>query len=249
MGVSNNQVNVWGRAGAGGMTAQRGDLWTLDFSLAYAGLQSQGVLGSTNSLGTAPPVANMVYFAQTVDFPVVGINLVSIPRGSTPFNMPGYDEPYGPIRIAFVHGANAYDGSIYGFFKAWMLTARAWRENFYDSDGTPDPDPNNLVVSTSSFDFRWPVTIKFYSGLLNSLSYVTEGSSAPPMPASSQYLARNCWCKSLQLPSMAQTNGNGFVTVMVELIPESIDEDGANEVAQVGQTLLPASTTNDGLQG
>jgi hypothetical protein len=98
---------------------QRSDYWVVDLK-RVAFLEEIGL-------------KNHFFYASAVGIPEKAINADVTYRDSMSYNMPGYDQPLGEIRITFIHDVNeSKEGDIrrsriYRLLETWHRLARAGR--------------------------------------------------------------------------------------------------------------------------
>lgn len=231
--------NPWAQT----LEPQRADLWQLDMSQVVQGIVDlsiasdygdyAAILKGTPDVDLSKLTAlkkTVHFYAQSIDFPRLAISAVEIMKQSKPYNLPGYDEALGEIRISFIHDldTNLTDdirrSRIYTLLQAWRGLVRAGR----------GPMSQELVWSVdSSFklpQFRYDVGVRFMAGvpfntadgkdvseaILNDASRLTDA-----VEGSSLYVLKKMWLSGLQLGT-ASMNKREVQTIEATLYADDL---------------------------
>lgn len=153
-----NQRNVWGSPG--GPNPQRADLWKIDFVFAVRGLNRQ--IDEADAETDLSPIAPEVepYYIASVSLPSLKVKPEAVRRDSKPYMMPGFDEPMGEMKVAFVLESPTITRSskIYRFLDTWRAFVRAGRG--------PMGNERSVIRLGKNFtaEFRYPLLITLLRG-------------------------------------------------------------------------------------
>lgn len=207
--------NPWGQI----IEAQRADLWQLDMSQVVQGLVNLSTLSeSAAGIVASNPVISLEglslmkriihYYAQSIEFPKLTVNPITVMRASRPYQMPGYDEALGEIQIKFLHdldsslSGDVRRSRIYTLLQAWRGLVRAGRGQMsqeivwsLDSDFKPPK-------------YRYDIGIRFMAGVPYDTnegqdvrdSIIADASRlTDAVEGSSLYVLKKAWLANLSL--------------------------------------------------
>lgn len=224
--------NNWGSAG--GMEAQRGDLWVLDMESVLAEVRQADFAYRLE----LPQTGDTLQFARQVSFPEARISDVEMRTLNTPKLYPGFDEAVGGVRVDFLvdststgygFGGNvtltskAKRSKIYSLLYGWRILARVGRLPYNSEDiSVPLPTTPGPLGAL----FKKDVTIYFLQGTMQDFSGVDSNEvnniTSAGMDVSMAFVMKKCWISSLQLNGVDQSSSNSPLTLSAVLIPEEI---------------------------
>jgi hypothetical protein len=217
--------NLWGRAG--GLEAQRGDLWVLDLEEVSTALK-RSPFASRLEL---PQQNQTLQFARQISFPEARISELDMRVLNTPVLYPGYDDPTGAVRVDFLMDADStsYDSSsstvqstksrmrsqIHSLLYGWRILTRIGRTPYASEDmWQPLPDFPLFLGDAFKFDLK----IYFLKGAnVDQIDATSQG-----MEVSMAFVMKNCWISSLQMNGAEQNSSNVPLTITAAIIPEEI---------------------------
>jgi len=237
-------ANPWGREGTDSLEAQRNDLWAVDLSFANQAIKRQisnlkNLEKEVTDMVTMLPMdEDLVYYASSVELPEQSMRVDIIDRDSTPYPMPGKDEPLPPTQITFLHDAYSggpYIGSrIYALLHLWRLLVRTGRGNitFPGNNGSINlGDQSNAatsgLVSSSGLipQFRFPIRVTLYKGGSSILEQGGEGSGAggiAGVEVSAGYTLNNAWLKSIKVGPLRYAGGAALLEITTQFMCDDL---------------------------
>lgn len=210
--------NNWGIAG--GIEAQRGDLWVLDLEAVLADVRQ----ASFSSRLELPQPGDTLQFARQVSFPEVRIGEVEVKSLNTPKLYPSFDDAVGGVRIDFLVDATTtalgFDGGvtltskikrskIYSLLYGWRILTRVGRLP-YGSEDMAVLLPTNPVPLGPIF--KKDVKLYFLQG---------SSDETGELEVSMAFVMKNCWISSIQLNNVDQASAQPL-TITAAVIPEEI---------------------------
>jgi hypothetical protein len=225
-----NSRNVWGNAG--GIEAQRGDLWVLDLETVLDAVRRSSF---ANRLELPTP-GSTIQFARSVSFPEGRIADVEVKALNTPKLYPSFDEPVGGVRVDFLVDSvtTGYTGSsivktskiqrskIYSLLYGWRILTRVGRLPFNSEDiAIPlpaSPTPVGTVFMKDVKLYFLQGTVKDQSDIDTSLPL---GSAGAGLDVSMAFVLKKCWISSLQFNNVDQSSTQPL-TLTATLIPQEI---------------------------
>lgn len=210
--------NNWGTAG--GIEAQRGDLWILDLETVLADVRR----ASFSSRLELPQPGDTFQFARQVSFPEARIGEVEVKALNTPKLYPGFDDAVGGVRIDFLVDsattALSFDGGvtltskikrskIYSLLYGWRILTRVGRLPYGSEDMAvllpTDPRPLGTI-------FKKDIKLYFLQG---------SSDETGELEVSMAYAMKRCWISSIQLNNVDQSSTQPL-TITAVVIPEEI---------------------------
>jgi hypothetical protein len=152
-----NQTNLWGKqADEGlGLEPQRNDLYLVDFASALKNV------ATASKLQLAPIIP---HYVRSITLPELRTKADPVRRDSNAYNMPSWDDPLDPVKLAFVLDTkDANDKSdVIQFLDAWLALTRAGR----GSRNQGYSAPSNWLKLNSDFrvDFQFNVNVFLLRG-------------------------------------------------------------------------------------
>lgn len=219
--IISQQVNIWGSAG--GVDAQRTDLWVVDMQDVVKGLNAAIARNPSFGIDLVPDIP--YYFAQTVSLPELKVNAGEFGRDSNPYQMPVHDEATGMYRIVFLVDSptDRKNSKIYRLLDTWRMFVRAGRTPFGKENSIP------LYTTTSgetySTDHAFNVTIHFLRGSVRP-DLVTQPGGASlafgsgalnDLEKCGSYQAQSTWLSSFKFSELTYSTGNTAVTLEANL--------------------------------
>lgn len=217
-------LNVWGRSvseGGVGLEAQRNDLWVLrlDAVLNYiekstvftAGREAPSVNGADAFFGTKFSATSAfprsltsmlpqdaAYYTSSVELPELKTSSQVITRETRPYQMPGGDEPLGPVRVTFIHDVTSkgdyYGSSLDALLRIWRGLVRTGRGQMSSGDYAIPLGVIGDIVGPAgllpcySFDLR----VDLFKG----------SSDGEGLDYSAGYLLKDAWLMSSQVGAL-----------------------------------------------
>lgn len=210
--------NPWGQKQ--GLDVQRADLWTVDLVHVCTHLSQ---LGSADSL---PGNNDTIFYANAVSLPELKVNTQVYYRDTIPFNMPGFDDPVGPVRITFNLDTPTGGSSskIYALLEQWRSLVRTGRGNFADENEPKSLNGTAINGVKYSPVFRFDIPLRYYRGVseLDQISLNDDQDSSGTLIPSSIYNIKNGWLSSIQLSELSYSSGSTPATVTAQIYPEII---------------------------
>lgn len=209
--------NNWGTAG--GMEAQRGDLWVLDLETVLADVRA----ASFSRRLELPQTGDTLQFARQVSFPEGRIGEVEVKALNTPKLYPSFDEAVGGVRVDFlvdsVSTSLGFSGvtlssivkrsKIYSLLYGWRILTRVGRLPYGSEDLSvllpTGPSPLGPI-------FKKDVKLYFLQG-------ATDESG--DMSVSMAFIMKKCWISSIQLNNVDQSSSQPL-TITAVIVPEEI---------------------------
>jgi hypothetical protein len=225
-----NSRNVWGNAG--GIEAQRGDLWVLDLETVLDAVRRSSF---ANRLELPSP-SSTIQFARSVSFPEGRIGDIEVKALNTPKLYPSFDEPLGSVRVDFLVDSvtTGYNGTsivktskiqrskIYSLLYGWRILTRVGRLP-YNSEDIAIPLPAGPIPVSGVF--KKDVKIYFLQGTTKDQSDVDTslplGGSSSGLEVSMAFVMKKCWISSLQFNNVDQSSTQPL-TLTAAIIPEEI---------------------------
>lgn len=144
-----------------------------------------------------PPTDRAVYYASSVEFPEQRTASQVIVKETRPYQMPGADDPLGPVRITFLHDVTKgqYSGSsLDAVLRMWRGLVRTGRGGMSGQDFVlPLGSFNDGLLPRYSFDLR----VDLFKGSADG-----EG-----MDYSAGYLLKSAWLQSIQVGALRYAGG------------------------------------------
>lgn len=237
------QTSAPGQTNAGATEAQRADLFTVDFSSAYAAIR--GVLererdtgGVAELLDQLPIASELIYYARAVDFGEAKVASQIGRRHEATVPYPGLEEPYGAVTVNFIQDAsgdaNRYASKIMAFFRAWRALVRAGRAGL----NSGDISLGLLQASASGRGlvphYRHNFNVKLWRGAVPG----SEEEPALTLELATQWTLQGAWVLAVQPGSVGNTN-NGAQELRVVFAVETLTEGLGGGV----RILAPLLTT------
>lgn len=254
-----DQRNPWGRAG--GIEAQRSDLWQLVFDTVTQGIneQLQGV-ALHQALDT---IAR--YFPCSIALPELRVRAEAVRRDSRSYFMPSWDEPLDAIRVSFVLDSPEVDQDGSNLMK----TLAAWRTLTRAGRGAVDVESGLTLNADYRVDYAYNVRLALLRGgrVQKMAQFVSDRPSQPPFTTglpqllsvtnspqgdltartairrqssatvqddfaiAQSYVFTNCWLAGYKLTDLAYT-GSDFVKVDCTFYADNIHLVNDNEIVR-----------------
>jgi hypothetical protein len=219
------QNNLWGKAADSGLglEPQRSDLYVLDFTTAQKGVAQ----ASNQRLSDVLP-----QFVRSISPPELRTKAEPIRRDSVPFQMPSWDDPLDPIKVAFLLDTSNEDdkSAVIQFLDAWLALTRAGRGSRfqgYSSTGWLTLDANYRV------NYTYNVSLFLLRGA--ALNFGTGASGQDQGPLNTYLANANAMFRNAK-------KRLGLVQTGAPL--STADPSTANILAQLAQRQPNAATTD-----